>query len=115
MADDDCGGRWRWQVKDDVRFLVIGQVLWKEVGKALAETVKERIRMAGGRWNKTGKLLNSIESIDKKGGQLVVTVSDRLSRDETAEMFANEILTNLLDDEVQFEIAQAVFNAFKVT
>ena len=101
-------------MKPDVKFLVIEQVLWNEVGKSMAETVKDRIRGAGGRWNRTGKLLNSIKSIEKKGGQLIVTVSDRLERDETMEMFADEILKNYLDAEVQHEIAQAVFNAFKV-
>lgn len=97
------------------KFLGIEEPDFSAVGDALADLVKERIRSApGDRWNKTGRLLNSITSVDTPNGMAVVAGSDRLQRDELAENFAEEILPQTLDEETRKEIAQAIFEAFTV-
>jgi len=101
--------------KTKPKFLGIKEPDFTATGEALAELIKERIRSApGNRWNKTGRLLASISSVEKKDGVVVVAGNDRLQRDETAQLFAQEVLPRDLDDETRAEIARAIFNAFTV-
>ena len=97
--------------KPDPKFILIEQVIWKEVGRAMADAVKDRMRSSG-RWVKTGALINSITTVDRKDHQLVVANTDRLGHDKVQEMFEEEILKSYLEPEVQKQIARAVFNAF---
>ena len=97
------------------KFLGVEEPDFSAVGDELADTIKERINSApGDRWNKTGRLLNSITAVNTKDGMAVVAGSDRLQRDDLAQKFADEILTSDLDEETRAAIAKAIFGAFTV-
>lgn len=98
-----------------MKFLEIGQPDFTEAGDALVALIKRRIQSApGGRWNKTGRLLNSIHAEVNKGRVVVVASGDRLQRDDLAEKFAAEILSDSsVDAATRGAIAVAVFGAIK--
>jgi hypothetical protein len=67
-----------------------------EPTKAMAEVVKDSIRrQPDNKWNKTGKLLSGI----RVESSAVVGPNDRLSRDEVAEKFNEEVLPDRVTDE----------------
>jgi hypothetical protein len=101
--------------KSEVETLDINEPDFGDAGKALAELIKRRIVSApGNRWNKTGRLLRSIAAVERHDGVSVVATSDRLQRDEVAQLFADEILPGDIDASTRTAIAEAVFDAFKV-
>jgi hypothetical protein len=68
-------------------------------GTPLAEACAARVRAdvaaaPGSRWNRTGKLLGSVAA----DGTAVVVTADRLQRDETAQLFADECVKDPTDD-----------------
>lgn len=97
------------------KFLRVVAPDFADVGDALVDEVKRRIRDApGNRWNKTGHLLASIAAVKHKDGVAVVAASDRLQSDEVAQKFADEIIPDDISDETRLAIAQAIFAAFTV-
>lgn len=65
------------------------------VTKAAASHVRDTIASHGERWNRTGRLR---ESIKAEGDQVVCTAGDRLGDDDIAQRFADECLTDPTDE-----------------
>jgi hypothetical protein len=101
--------------RSKTKFLGVKEPDFSEAGSALADLIRRRILAApGGRWNRTGRLLGSIATIENGGRISVIAGGDRLQRDELAQKFADEIIPTDLDEETRTAIAEAIFNSFKV-
>ena len=85
-----------------------------------AEKIAERIKRAiqnapGEKWNRTGKLLQSIRAVSSSDGSAGVAVaSDRLERPELMQQFMDEIVPVDLDKATQTAIADATHDAIEV-